>query len=622
MKWLVSVALALAAATSLAAAQQQKPAVSAVPDFLPTAAMDEYAVTGDSHRVYYSTLKGEIWLYDRLQKKSSRIADGGEVWDITVAPNGSAVAFVRGGETKKGESVWTVPLDPRTGLATGAQRRISMLEGDSPSFSPDGQLLAFGRADSGWKQSLVVLPAAGGPERVLASFPEGFNVIRWTPDAKTIYLSSNAYRSLGIMDEHIQKVSVAGGTPTRIAESGYAFPGLSPDGKTIVFQDTGLTRAYVVADTTGKRLATFVTPPGMDIGLWIGQSTLLIERERNPWGLHAYTIADGRTRTVVDTIGQIQAQRWSPDGKRIAYALQVGRRFALVVADASGATSRVIPLQRSVGNGMRWSPDGRWILPRWANASPTIAVEISSGKQAEVPDTRQGSLDWSSDSRHIINVGNLSTPAVATPPEPLVVREADVSGSSRIVREIPTPVGRRLAVPVDERSLIVMRGPGQPIVLESLNGTGKRVQVLPATTGFFAEPMVSDDRKWVAFRRNTQSDDNTKLNIVEVVRLDGSGHTTLNLPFFAAGGDNLYFLAGDRQLVIAENSRGQKNPSVYLVTVATGEVKKLFGLRLLPNQVPQISVSPDGKTILYVNRDSQAASYATLDLSHVAGAKR
>ena len=126
-------AIAAICLTSATAVAQRPTAFTPLTNMLaPDAPVDEYSITADGNRVYYSTIKGEVWLFDRRLNKASRISEGGEIWDVSVAPNGSSVAYSRNAENGKDEYIWTIPLDPRTGLATGPQRRASMMPGDTP----------------------------------------------------------------------------------------------------------------------------------------------------------------------------------------------------------------------------------------------------------------------------------------------------------------------------------------------------------------------------------------------------------------------------------------------------------------------------------------------------------
>src|SRR5690242_4633781 len=130
---LISLAL-VGAATVSASAQRTAPASFTPVSLLPAGtSVDEYSMTADGNRVYYSSAKGEVFLFDRKTSKTTRIADGGDIWDVTVARNGSAVAFTKA--EGNDEYVWAVPLDPGTGGAKGPQRRVSMIQGDTPALS-------------------------------------------------------------------------------------------------------------------------------------------------------------------------------------------------------------------------------------------------------------------------------------------------------------------------------------------------------------------------------------------------------------------------------------------------------------------------------------------------------
>ena len=158
---------------------------------------DEIVANAGAQRLYYTVetdkVIGEIWRYDRATKESSRLVSGA-LWDLTIAPNGSALAYSKESENGDAEYVWTIPLDPRTGLAAGPERRVSTVPGDTPAFSPDGKWIAFGRSDS-LGQSLAVVPLSGGPARILATISgNDIGSINWTPDSKALYFSAGFSR--------------------------------------------------------------------------------------------------------------------------------------------------------------------------------------------------------------------------------------------------------------------------------------------------------------------------------------------------------------------------------------------------------------------------------------------
>src|SRR5262249_42340083 len=130
---------------------------------------DQFALTADGRRTYFVDGAGDAWLYDRATKTKTRCISG-PLWDLALSPAGNAIAYTKGGDRRGDQHVWVVDLAPASGQARGVERRVSPHQGDVPSISPDGTLVAFARDDeTGVGQSVVVVPLAGGSERVVAA---------------------------------------------------------------------------------------------------------------------------------------------------------------------------------------------------------------------------------------------------------------------------------------------------------------------------------------------------------------------------------------------------------------------------------------------------------------------
>ena len=262
MKVLI-VALAAVIASSAPFSSQTPPEMRDLVDALPsgTTRVDQLAITADRKRTYFVNSAGEAWLYDRESQKTGRVVVG-PLWDLTLSPSGTSLAYTKAGDRRGDQYVWSIALDPATGLNSGAERRLSVHQGDVPSLSPDGTLVAFARDDdAGVGQTIVVVPINGGNERVVTSVPSSAANIRWTPDGKTLFVGVNApvacvpeWSCLPLTPElrqppgTIRRVPVSGGEATIVTTARGPSPGLSPDGTTLMYLDASTTRRWVVAN--------------------------------------------------------------------------------------------------------------------------------------------------------------------------------------------------------------------------------------------------------------------------------------------------------------------------------------------------------------------------------------
>ena len=124
-----------------------------------------------------------LTMFDRTTQKTTLILTG-EVWDPVVSRQADRIAFVRSGETTPGVWIWTLPLDVKTGLAAGPARRVSVGEGVRPSFSPDGKWIAFAGDE---RNTINVMPSAGGAERKLSDVAGAIASIQWSADGKWLF---------------------------------------------------------------------------------------------------------------------------------------------------------------------------------------------------------------------------------------------------------------------------------------------------------------------------------------------------------------------------------------------------------------------------------------------------
>src|SRR5579885_180528 len=133
----------------------------------------------------------EVGVFNVATGRTTVLKTGGSIGIIRWSPAGDRIFFDRWNDAARTSYLWAIPVDPKTGVATGEQRRVTTIGGAWPTASPDGKLVAFvanyATADA---RSLAVVPATGGEERILVRGDIG-SQIGWSPDGKSIYYHLN-----------------------------------------------------------------------------------------------------------------------------------------------------------------------------------------------------------------------------------------------------------------------------------------------------------------------------------------------------------------------------------------------------------------------------------------------
>ena len=272
--------------------------------------------------------------------------------------------------------------------AGGAAARQSPPSYALPSWSPDGQRLAFASA-SGAGSAVVTADAGGGPLRRLSRTgalsqvvwsPRGgriaygsrglLYVIRsdgkqrhavgsgaeaaWSPDGTRLAFVSSA------VGGPIELVDAGGGGRTRLTSGRFDHsPAWSPDGSRLAFSRAtsvgGPETLYVVgADGTGLRS---LGPQGASAA-WSPNGRALAFWQRNAEGvtLGVFRFPAAQVTTLTRTFAAYsRAPRWSPDGTKLLLTvcgLFGTCRLDVAAVDGSGVT-RLGP-----GSDPAWSPDG------------------------------------------------------------------------------------------------------------------------------------------------------------------------------------------------------------------------------------------------------------------------
>ena len=595
--------------------------------------VDQFAVTADGHRTYFVNSAGEAWLFDRTGKTTALVA-AGPLWDLNLSPTGDALAYTKAGDHRGDQFVWVLPLNPATGLASGAERRASSQQGSVPSISPDGKLIAFARDEAtGVGQSVIVAPIAGGAERVVvAAIPSSLANIRWTPDGRTLYLGINPpvacvpeWSCLPLNPDlrqppgTIRRVAVSGGEVTTVATARGLAPGLSPDGTTLMYLDasaTGSARRWVVANADGTRRDTVTLPPTQSPVGWLGGSTVLLYSSGNVRRMRTMSLADGQSQVLAEGVDALMDPTWSPDGKLMMAGAR-GAHAELRILNADGSPQRAIPLPEIFANNTAWSPDQRWVA--YIGSSETLpahiaVVELSTGRSQRLYDltgNQTVALRWLADSRKLVLTETFGRPETG---RRVAFRLLDLAGTTTLLREFPLGAAPSAGLAVDDTTAVVMENAQNGYRVVRLNDSGNGLDVPPAGGSNSPATLgLSADGQWLTLRHAPPAD-GTQGIVLEVERVDGSARKTIQLPFLPASGNNPRVLPGANDLLVLEARRPDGESGLYLVSARTLAVRKLFtyASQYAP---PELAVSPDGRTLLYLIWESVPPAVLTMDLS-------
>lgn len=358
-------------------------------------------------------------------------------------------------------------------VGSGPPLRLTTDGGDHywPAWSPDGKWLAFTARHAGGRNGLFLIPALGGPERLLAEMDlsacECESYVDWSPDGKWVAVSP----AVSALDSNHGIVLVSVETGSRrdlviqnpeMARS--AFGRFSPDGVRLAFtKQTDLFVAQLyVADLTADMRVT------------------------------------GKPRSITSSDMALSYPAWTSDGLEIVFMLGQATSsgsIARVRADGVGGVRRIPSLGYTSGpigiarKGGRmafshggidsdiWRFDTKNIEPprRWITSTLyDIAGEYSwDGKKITFSSNRSGSREiWvcDADGGNAIQLTHLGGPMTGTPRW--------------------SPDGRQIAF--DSRP-----GGNPDVFVIGAEGSGlRRLTSLP---GEDARPAWSPDGKWIYF---------------------------------------------------------------------------------------------------------------------------
>ena len=330
--------------------------------------------------------------------------------DPAISPDGTRVAFVWNGGSGDAYSLYVQLVDSESPLRLTREPNV---EDRVPTWSPDGQKLAFTRSTPAGC-SILIVPSLGGAERTLGPCGDrDYRRLAWSPDGAWLaFARRHAASRLAIELTGVETGERRAVTRPPDGILGDSSPSFSPDGKRLAFARNvteGVSDVFTVdLDGSGERRLTFDNRDTMGIGwsadggslvfsssragiysLWRvpasggdpsfvagggvkikhpssarGRDAIAFENWLYELNLWSVSTEGGVSRALTQTTDQWNFQpAVSPDGRRIAFVSTRSGGEEIWVADSDGSSARRLT---SFGGARlespSWSPDGRSIV--------------------------------------------------------------------------------------------------------------------------------------------------------------------------------------------------------------------------------------------------------------------
>jgi dipeptidyl aminopeptidase/acylaminoacyl peptidase len=283
--------------------------------------------------VFYDKGRRNIWVAEAPDYRARQLTkytedDGQGITDLAFSPDGTRIAYARGGPRNMAGEHPNPTSDPGgarqevlvADVRTGATTKIG--EGENPFFSPGGDSVIFYREGKLWSA-----PAGGGPQKVSSA--------AFSPDgSKLAFVSSREDHSfIAIYELGPNRIRFIEPSVDRDID-----PRWSPDGRRIAFirlfnvadtysidRERIISWAIYVADVQSgqarqiwrsgnSKMESFWRVPGEDTLQWAAGDQLIFCSERDGWA-HLYSVPASGGQTKLLTPGEYEVENVarSPD---------------------------------------------------------------------------------------------------------------------------------------------------------------------------------------------------------------------------------------------------------------------------------------------------------------------
>lgn len=229
----------------------------------------------------------------------------------------------------------------------------------SPSWSPDGEWVAYVSYEHDGSSAIFVQEVSTGQRRMVSKQPGINGAPAWSPDGKRLALTLSKGRNpdiyiLDLASDRLQRITKSYAIDTE--------PSWAPDGESLVFTSDrgGNPHIYQYSFTSGK--IERVTYEGRYNARASfspdGRLLTFIHRPKQRFNVAVMTLATGELQILSD--GRLdESPSFSPNGSMIIYATEDGHRGVLAAVSVDGSVKQRLAVQEGDIREPAWAPFNR-----------------------------------------------------------------------------------------------------------------------------------------------------------------------------------------------------------------------------------------------------------------------
>ena len=543
----------------------------------------------------------------------------GSEFSPAVSPDGKRVAFSWQREGEDAADIYTLEL----GATEPAQLTNTPEHETSAAWSPDGASIAFVRTTPGggvlWggRSALAVMPAVGGPARVingvrpamLGRSVQPFPRIAWAPSGRALIVG---HREQIDSPFQLVRVSLDSGEIETLTTGGpegsVAYdPALSPDGGTLAFvRGAGSSGLFTTAIASAG--ASEPQPAGRDLEGWewcpawtANGEELIFAAAGNVLQRGLWRVSPSRPDPPrqLESLGpNASCASVFPDGHRLVFT-QMSVDFNIWRVEISPNENPTDGGRRFLSSTLydafpHYSPDGRHIVfesDRSGTKGIWVANADGSNARAVFMDEARpaGAPAWSPDGRRIV------FDAMTEGQAEVYVVNAAGGPPLRLTRD-PGFDGVISTWSRDGR-WVYFTGRGRNIW--RVSGAGGEPEQVTHIAGFSRYAIESPDDKWLYFSHQEEAVQSLLRMPIDGGEPEPVASDVLGWSF-AVTERGIYFIRRDTQ-------RDESAYSIFFLDPSTGEESVVAELPGGTQPFVALSVSPDGRTLLYDRIDQLGA---------------